>query len=437
MSSTLSAGSSIQDIYASTVGDLQSASRGLYQGPQSSTEELLALAQRTDGLDTGALAEHVKRASGPSLSGYISGALEHAHDLLHGVLEGGIAGFLQELLNDFAHQDERADQLCVQAEDAADTIDSICQDTNTAIYEVLKLMQQSVKILVGFLGTLDPAIRSEEFYAAVRCAADLINEAGGCVKDSFHSRDEALGACFHQFLRCAERVSDHPAPQTPSALSAQDCAVANAATQVATSTASTMGGSTGLTTPTPPPGLSIPQIPSLPPLQCPPFTLPNAESFGGVLGAAGIGVAVAGAGALISHLENCLPMSVVPEIPEVPELCETPDEGEPNVGESGDLCPEKPETPKAPDPEPCAKTAGESSVDLDNVPEPPPPAGKIANMDNAAAPVTDLGSDSLASSPHTPTGEEGLSAASADREEQNTTSTTVDMPGEAHKAGEW
>lgn len=164
--------------------------------------------------------------------------------------------------------------------------------------------------------------------------------------------------------------------------------------------------------------------PCLEPVPCEP-----AQSCCGALGVAGAGVAFIGAGPLLAAAAEC------PEGMDCPEPEPAP---EPDPDPEPEPCPE-PEPKPQPEPEPAPKPG---PPDLTEVPEPEPPAGKLAHMDAAPpAPEPEPESAAQPAAPEPaapPAAGAGGGAGTAPQEPQVQEEDAGDEPQErARKAGRW
>lgn len=366
--------------YGTAIRSLQQASQGSYRGPRISPAALGGALGSIEGIDTAALIEHFGAAAGNSETrGLRERLLPKVLSMLGQAAAGAVGGMLGDIAGDWFDNRRQTEELAEGSRDAAEAVDTVVTDAEAAMSAVLSRALETLDLLLGHLATIDPGQYPGQFRGTVKCAADIIDQAGEMLTGTCTERDQVIGTCYEQLLETGKQICEQPTTQPPPEVVEGEPAQVKPPAPGAT------------TEPTPPPKLNVPTEPGEPTpppkilpesapepeppvakpdpdttpaalpeeAECPPAPIPEeacGKDCSGALGAIGSGVALLAIGFVV----QCLTEAVEYDIPETPPEPEP----EPDLAE----VPEPPPPPKkipAPAPEPVP--------DLAEVPEPPPP----------------------------------------------------------------
>lgn len=202
--------------YGSAVRGLLGASRGSYHGPAVPEPTLQSALGSIAGLDTAALVGHARAASGDSDTGALRNRfLPILLRILARTASGAIGGLLADLAADWFDRRQEASELEEDATGAADAVDEIVEDSDTAVGAILTRTAHLLDMLVQHLRTIDPAEHPEEFGRGVRSAAGIIDSAAMMITGTCSERDTAIGQCYDQLLDKGRGICGQPHVELP------------------------------------------------------------------------------------------------------------------------------------------------------------------------------------------------------------------------------
>lgn len=231
MSSVASQASSKLAEFQTTVAEFQAASAGQYAGPSTPFELIWDRIQATDGLEPYKLVENVEAAVGPTRedrdsrgSGKkgkgIAGLIGIAGGLLKDLVLGTITSFgggmiaerIRKLLNDDEEDDDQCSALIEDSKKCADTIDDICNTSDSAMSSILESSTGYLSLLTGVLRRTPQGM----LVTGVLMAANyLIENTNDQVVGTCQDRDDFLDKCYKELLKKCDCICDRPLPEEP------------------------------------------------------------------------------------------------------------------------------------------------------------------------------------------------------------------------------
>lgn len=210
-------GSSVDTVpFGSAVRNLQTISRGSYLGPAIGEQSLQASLGTIDGLDPGTLASHAQAAAGSTDVGQLRGGLlPMLLSLLGQAATGAIGGMIGDAASDWFGRRAESAELADGAAKAADMVDTVVEESDSAINAILDRAVRVLDLLLKYLGTIDPVEHPEEFMQAVRWASEIIDSAAAMVSGTCGERDAAIGQCYDQLLDKGSEICEQPCPELP------------------------------------------------------------------------------------------------------------------------------------------------------------------------------------------------------------------------------
>lgn len=202
--------------YGAAASALAGVSRGTYPGPAVQEEILRAALGSVTGLDTSALTSGFSQASGESQPGHLHNRVAPvAIKILGDVALGLIGGLVGDVVGDWVNRREETKDLEDHAKDAADAVDTVVEDADNAMSEVLNRAMQLLDMLLKYISGIDPGQFPREFLAAVSCAAEIIDNAAEMILGTCEQRDEIIEGCYGQLISEAEKICGEPAAELP------------------------------------------------------------------------------------------------------------------------------------------------------------------------------------------------------------------------------
>lgn len=362
------------------VRDLQAASRGTYAGPAVPEQSLQTALSSTDGLDTGALMTHVRSAVGDTQVGQLRNRLlPLVLRFLGQAASGAIGGLLSDVATDWFDRRNESEQLADEAGEATEVVDQVVEDSDAALNAVLIRATQLLDVLLKYLGTVDPHEHPEQFMAAVRNAATVIDSTGEMITGTCEERDSIISECYDHLLDRGQAICQQPCAELPPEVA--ECeptappADGGVPTSPATSPPPVTEGTPPEKAPTPKPG--SPPEPETPPEKKPepepdPEPEPTPEDCPPAPEDCAPEPAPAPSPAPVPEPTDCPPQDAPEPLPQpapIPEPAPVPDPGTTPAATSPGGTP-----PPAPEPEPVPGP----TIESDPTPEPEPVPGPEA-----------------------------------------------------------
>ena len=211
----------LMDEFSSAVTRFAAAANGRYNVPVESLIGLSRALGSIDGLDTDKLREaaHVAARGGAGASSQgdvapVSSVVEQGS----GVAQGFLSRFFQREKDSYGREREHASELDEQMRQCCDAVDSIADDSNTAIREIFLAAVPVLQVLTLLLGRSPWGVVAS---AAIAAGGYLIERTTTTAQETCRDRDEAIEQCLELYLECcegycAEQESDPPrkAPET-------------------------------------------------------------------------------------------------------------------------------------------------------------------------------------------------------------------------------
>ncbi|MGP6173914.1 hypothetical protein [Corynebacterium sp. A21] len=202
--------------YGAAASALTAASRGAYTGPAIPEGALREALGSITGLDTAALTSGFSQASGDSRPGQLNDRVAPlVIKILGDIALGLVGGLVGDAVGDWVNRRKETKNLEDQAKDAADAVDTVVEDADHAMNEVLSRAVQLLDLLLKYLSGIDPTKFPNEFLAAVRCAAEVIDNAAGMIIGTCEQRDDIIEGCYEQLISEAEKICGAPAAELP------------------------------------------------------------------------------------------------------------------------------------------------------------------------------------------------------------------------------
>lgn len=205
----------LMDEFSSAVTRFAAAANGRYNVPVESLMGLSRALGSIDGLDTDKLREaaHVAARGGAGVSSQgdvapVSSVVEQGS----GVAQGFFSRFFQREKDSYDREREHASELDEQMQQCCDAVDSIADDSNTAIREIFLAAVPVLQVLTLLLGRSPWGVAAS---AAIAAGGYLIERTTTTAQETCRDRDEAIEQCLDLYLECcegycAEQESDPP-----------------------------------------------------------------------------------------------------------------------------------------------------------------------------------------------------------------------------------
>lgn len=217
--------------YQQAIAQFQVATRGAYPGPSMPVGVLHSMAGSVDGLRTAELVDAALvvagRGKAGSKGGGKGGAKGGPGGLAGGLIDAmkefavsvsiklgaeSLVGYIREVQEDNAQEQQQRDGLARDAGSCADAVDDIVHVSGTAVTEI-------IGATVPFLNVLSNlAMRQHPLAAAMMPAiatvgGNVIEQANRNISSTLRERDSRIDACFEEFARRCEQRCEQPLPR--------------------------------------------------------------------------------------------------------------------------------------------------------------------------------------------------------------------------------
>lgn len=206
--------------FSGAVGQFAAAAGGRYEVPAQALSELNHALGSLDGLDTGKLREaaHVAAAGGSSAAsgadseGPVGAVMNFGSDIAGGLF----SRFFGREKDDYVAERDAADTLDRQMQQCCDAVDSIADDSQTALREIFLAAVPVLQVLTLLLGRSPWGVVAS---AAISAGSYLVERTMTTAQETCADRDEAISQCFETYTELCDCHCDeqgtHPPKTSP------------------------------------------------------------------------------------------------------------------------------------------------------------------------------------------------------------------------------
>lgn len=202
--------------YGEAIARMKMSARGRYQGPSTPPEEIDRACARAREVDTGWLKDLFAGALGAFATFTLRGGwMARLVALVAEIGGGAVARAIESLAEGCERHGEGAGGLHESACRAAGTIDRIVAECECGVQVIGDCLLEAIERVCAHLDRLDPAAHPEQsalFGQGVATGCALIDAAARAILDACADRDEAVGGCLGELRVRGEKVAVAPGP---------------------------------------------------------------------------------------------------------------------------------------------------------------------------------------------------------------------------------
>lgn len=199
--------------YRQAVTQLRNASRGSYGGPSVSPLMLQQAYDSVDGVDTAELRAGARLAAGSTETAGVQQWLLPVAKFIGSLGAGMVASELLEKAQTWFNSRDEAEEVADAAGRAADAIDNTLTESDQGTEAILAQLAEIIAQISEHLATIDFSEHPEAFATVVQAGADIINDAAAMVLGLCADRDKAIEECYCALIAHGKRVCEQPAPE--------------------------------------------------------------------------------------------------------------------------------------------------------------------------------------------------------------------------------
>lgn len=199
--------------YRQAVTQLRNASRGSYGGPSVSPMMLQQAYDSVDGVDTGELRAGARLAAGSTETAGVQQWLLPVAKFIGSLGAGMVASELVEKAQNWFNSRDEAEEVADATGRAADAIDDTLSESDQGTEAILAQLAEIIAQISAHLATIDSSEHPEAFVAVVQAGADIINDAAAMILGLCADRDKAIEECYCALIAHGKQVCEQPAPE--------------------------------------------------------------------------------------------------------------------------------------------------------------------------------------------------------------------------------